>query len=122
MTESKRQQKYAKLILKDLGEIFHKSGQKYYGNAFVTLTEVKMSPDLNLAKVYVSAMMVEDKTQLIKTLNENKSELRKLLGSKIGKQVRAIPDILFFLDNTLDQAAKIEKLFNGLEIPPEEEQ
>ncbi len=121
MTESKRQQKYAKLILKDLGEIFHKSGSKYYGNAFVTVTEVKMTPDLKMAKVYISAMMVTDKTKLIQDLNDNKGELRGVLGSKIGKQVRAVPDLSFFIDNTLDQAAKMDELFKGLEIPPEDE-
>lgn len=122
MTESKRQQKYAKLILKDLGEIFQKDGRKYFGNAFVTITKVSMSADLGMASVYVSAIMVEEKSKLLAQLNDNKSEIRGLLGSKIGKQVRAIPDISFYLDDTLDRAAKIEDLFKGLQIPPENEE
>lgn len=122
MTESKRQQKYAKLILKDLGEIFQKDGRKYFGNAFVTITKVSMSADLGMASVYVSAIMVEEKSKLLAQLNDNKSEIRGLLGSKIGKQVRAIPDISFYLDDTMDRAAKIEDLFKGLQIPPENEE
>ena len=119
MADSKRQKKYARLIQKDLGEIFQREGRSFFDKAFVTITEVVMSPDLSFARVYISALMTPDKELLVENINNRKHEIRGLLGYKIGKQVKAIPELHFYLDSTLDQADKMEKVLKGLQIPEE---
>ncbi|HHP7242306.1 MAG TPA: 30S ribosome-binding factor RbfA [Cyclobacteriaceae bacterium] len=120
--DSNRQLKFAKLIQKDLSDIFHKDGRSFFGDAFVTITQVKMSPDLSVSKIYLSLFMVNDKKALIEGLEERKSEIRKLLGNKIGKQVRKIPELIFFNDETEDNARRIEKIIDNLDIPSEDKE
>jgi len=91
-----------------------------FGSAFITITGLKVSPDLSLAKVYMSFMMVEDPADFIKQINEQKGEVRRLLGNKIRKQVRSIPELIFYHDNTSEHASRIEYLLSKLDIPPEE--
>lgn len=119
MAESKRQQKFNRLIQKELGDIFQKHGNAWYGNAFVSVTEVKITPDLGLAKCYISLLMVEDKASFIKLLNDLKPKIRKELGNRIRNQVRTIPDLQFFLDDTYEQGSKIDQIFDDLDIPDE---
>jgi ribosome-binding factor A len=121
LMESTRQQKYARLIQKELGEIFQRDTKHMFGKAFITITLVKMSPDLGFAKVYLSIFMAEDRDEMLAQINERKSQVRKLLGQRIGKQVRIIPEIAFFIDDTEDHAHKMDSLINSLEIPPADE-
>ncbi len=121
LMESTRQQKYARLIQKELGEIFQRDTKHMFGKAFITITLVKMSPDLGFAKVYLSIFMAEDRNEMLTQINERKSQVRKLLGQRIGKQVRIIPEIAFFIDDTEDHAHKMDSLINSLEIPPADE-
>lgn len=122
MKESNRQLKVSKLIQKDLGEIFQKDTKGMFDKAFITVTGVKVSPDLALAKVYLSFLMVDDAKAMIALINKRKSEIRKILGNKIGKQVRIIPDLIFYLDDSSEYASRIDKLLSGLDIPDEEDQ
>ena len=119
MGESKRQQKFSRQIQKDIGEIFQRDSKGIVGNAFITVTEVKMSPDLSVAKIYLSMMMVEDKEGLMQVINDRKSEIRKILGNKIGKQARVVPELIFYIDDTGEKAAKIDELLDNLNIPEE---
>ena len=121
MKESNRQLKVGKLIQKDLGDIFQKDTKGMFGKAFITVTGVKMSPDLALAKVYLSFLMVDDPKTMTDTINQRKSEVRKILGNKIGKQVRIVPDLVFYLDDSAAYASHIEKLLSDLDIPEEDE-
>lgn len=122
LMESTRQQKYARLIQKELGEIFQRDTKHMFGKAFITITLVKMSPDLGFAKVYLSIFMAEDRDEMLAQINERKSQVRKLLGQRIGKQVRIIPEIAFFIDDTEDHAHKMDSLINSLDIPPADEE
>lgn len=121
MKESNRQLKVGKLIQKDLGDIFQKDTKGMFGKAFITVTGVKMSPDLALAKVYLSFLMVDDPKIMIANINQRKGEVRKILGNKIGKQVRIVPDLVFYLDDSAAYASHIEKLLSDLDIPEEDE-
>ena len=112
-----RQLKYAGLIQKDLSEIFQRDARHIIGNAFVTVMGVEVSPDLSFAKIFISLMMVEDKNGFISLLDKHKKEIRKALGNKIGKQVRIVPEIAFFLDETEEKAQKIDDILSGLDIP-----
>jgi ribosome-binding factor A len=119
MSGTVRQQKYGKLIQKELSDIFlkHKSG--FLGNAFVTIAEVKLSPDLSIAKVYLSMMLTKDKNAVLKNIQSHKSEIRKALGDRIRNQARIIPDLLFFIDEIEENAQRMEDLINSLHIPKE---
>ena len=94
--EAKRQNKYSKQILKDLSEVFQKNPRHFFGNAFVTLTAVEVSPDLSLARVYFSVFPIKDAEAVFERLADVKSEVRKHLGNKIGKRIRKIPELAFF--------------------------
>lgn len=117
--QSQRQQKYARQIQKDLGEIFQKDPRHFFGNSLVTLTSVEVSPDLSFTRLYMSVFPIKDSEEVFFRLNENKSEIRKLLGNKIGKRVRIVPEIAFFHDDTQEKASQIDKLIDDLNIPPE---
>lgn len=117
MDESKRQLKVSKLLQKDLGEIFQQDKRGILQGAFVSIADVKMSPDLSIARVYISMMLVKDKEVLIDKINERKSEIRRILGNKIGKQVRIVPDLQFFVDEVEESAMKLDKLIDELNIP-----
>ncbi|EKB49085.1 30S ribosome-binding factor RbfA [Cecembia lonarensis] len=114
--ESKRQQKYSKLIQKEVGEIFQKEAKHLVGASFVTVSRVMVSPDLGLAKVYLSFLLEKDKPVFDK-INEKKSELRKHLGNRIGKSVRVIPELALFMDDSASYAQHMDKVISDLDIP-----
>ena len=119
MSGTTRQQKYAKLIQKELSEIFQRDRRGILDNAFVTIADVRMNPDLSVAKVYISMLLTKEKEKTLENINRRKSELRKALGDKIGKQVRIIPELIFFKDEIEENATKIDNLLKDLNIPPE---
>ncbi|WP_114748675.1 30S ribosome-binding factor RbfA [Pleomorphovibrio marinus] len=118
--ESKRQQKYAKLIQKELGDIFLKESRNLIGNAMVTVTRVQMSPDLGLAKVYLSFLMANNQ-ELFEKIDKAKKGIRGKLGSRIGKTVRIIPEIAFFPDESAAYAQHMDSVISKLDIPEEDE-
>lgn len=121
MNESKRQQKFSKLIRKDLSEIFQKDKMGIFRNSFVTIAEVKITPDLSLARIYLS-MFMPNKQEMLDKILLHKSEIRRELGNRIGKQVRIVPDLEFFIDEVEERAARIDKIISDLNIPPEDSQ
>lgn len=122
LMDSVRQQKYSKLIQKELGELFQREGRNWYGNHFITVTGVKVTPDLGLARVQVSIFKAPDPKLILKDIKTHLSEIRKELGLRIGKQARIVPQLEFFIDNSLDYVEHIDKLFKNLHIPPAEEE
>ncbi len=117
MNESKRQQKFSRLLQKDLSDIIHKDKMGIFGAAFVTVAAVNVSPDLSVARVYLS-MFMNDKEALLDKINHHKSEIRRELGNKIGKQVRIVPELYFYIDELEERAARIDKIIDDLNIPP----
>jgi ribosome-binding factor A len=117
--DSTRQKKYSRLIQKDLGEIFQRTSRDLFGGAFITVTQVKVSPDLAQAKAYLSFLMVKDSEALMNEIERNNKVLRQQLAQRIGKQARIIPALFFFIDDTEEVAANVNKLFENIEIPPE---
>ena len=120
MSGTVRQQKYSKLILKELSDIFLKERQNILNNAFITIADVKMSPDLSVARVYISMSLTKDKNALLGKINFKKSEIRKALGNKIRNQARIVPQLNFFIDETEEGAQRIEDIIKNLHIPKEE--
>ncbi len=118
MSGTVRQNKFSKLIQKELSDIFHRDRRGILENAFITIADVQMSPDLSVAKIYLSMMLVKDKQAVLYRINLRKKEIRKALGDTIRKQVRIIPELAFFIDETEEKAIKMDALIDSLNIPP----
>ena len=108
--ESVRQQRVSKLLQKELAEIFRSEARNLFGGAFITVTILRISPDLGLAKVYLSIMATKDRDAIFKLVESQTSVIRKRLGGIIGKQLRIVPVLMFYIDDSLDYAMKIEGL------------
>lgn len=120
MAGSTRQQKFGRLIQKELSDIFQRDKRGILDNTFITISDVGMSPDLSVAKVYISMMLAKDKQKTLEKLNRGKGEIRKALGEKIRKQVRVVPELIFIIDETEENAFKMDELLKSLNIPPSE--
>ncbi len=107
---STRQLKVAREIQKDLAEIIRAKGMAAFGGAMVTVSEVRVSPDLSLAKVFVSIFPSEKQGKVMQLLEENVRALRGELGRVVGKQLRIVPELVFLLDTSLDYAMHIDEL------------
>lgn len=107
---STRQLKVAHELLKDLAEIIRAKGMSAMGGALVTVSEVRVSPDLSVAKVFVSVFPSEKQGPVMQLLEQNKKQLRGELGHRVAKQLRIVPELNFLLDTTLDYAEHIEAL------------
>lgn len=110
----KRTDKLARQIQRDLSEIFTVMSSRYFENAFITVMEVRVSPDLGVAKVYLGIMKNPKKDEIFGLIEFYNPQIRKMLGEKLRNQLRKIPSLQFYLDSTLDQAEHIEKLLNKI--------
>ena len=110
--ESTRQNKVSRLLQRDLGDIFQKEGRNLFNNSMITVTKVNISRDLSVAKVYLSLFSTADKKELLEKIIKRSGEIRYKLGKRIGKQVRIIPEVQFYMDDSLDYIENIEKLLD----------
>lgn len=107
---STRQLKVAREIQKDLAELIRAKGMAAFGGAMVTVSEVRVSPDLSVAKVFVSIFPSEKQGPVMQILQENNKALRGELGHMVAKQFRIVPELIFILDTTLDYVEHIDQL------------
>lgn len=121
---SKRQQKVARVLQKELSDIFQRDLRDTFGKAFITITDTEITPDLGVAYVYLSFMMVNNKEEALQDVRDTGSKIRGILGQRVRHQLRIVPELRFFLDDTADHAAKMDKLFSQIDIPkdPTDEQ
>lgn len=108
--DSTRQQKFSRLIQKEIAEIFQFDMKGKFGGIMITVTQVRVSPDLGVAKIHVSLFPVKEKEQVLELIKKNTSEIRGLLGKRIRHQARIIPALMFYIDDSLDYAEHIDKL------------
>lgn len=108
--DSIRQNKVSRLIQRDLSGMFQKECREIIAGAMVSVTKVRVSPDLSYAKVYVSIFPSESVEATMNNLNEKNKMIRFILGKKVGKQMRIIPELRFFVDDSLDYIEKIDEL------------
>jgi ribosome-binding factor A len=120
--DSTRQHKVSRLLLKELSTLFQREGKSFFGSAFVTITDVKVSPDLAQARVYLSLFQVKDKETLIEQIRKHTGEVRYKMGTVLKNQLRHVPEFSFFVDDSMDYAENIDKLFKTIQIPPEEDE
>ena len=95
---------------RDLAEIIRSRGMAAFGCAMLTVSEVRSSPDLPIAKVYVSIFPSEKQKEVMETLEQEKKSIRGELGRQVAKQLRIVPELDFYLDTSLDYAEHIEEL------------
>ncbi|GHT72487.1 ribosome-binding factor A [Bacteroidia bacterium] len=107
--DTTRTQKIERQIQKDLSEIFLMQTKLMHG-VMVSVTKVRISPDLSVAKAYLSIFPSEKGKEIIENIQQNKKAIRYELGVRIGKQIRRIPELAFFLDDSIDFIEKIDKL------------
>lgn len=111
--ETKRQKQVGELLRRYFSMILTEEGSLIYGrDKLVTVTDVKMSPDLLIAKIYISVYGTENKQEVILQLEEHYPRLRQVLGARVGKNMRRVPHLEFFLDDTVDEMYRVEALLN----------
>lgn len=114
MKEGKRQKQISGLIQEEINAIFQRLGLGFVNNSMVSVSSVKITPDLLEARIYVSIYNAQDKKEVLKKIEERHWEVKKELAARVKHQLRRIPELKFFLDDTLDQVFKMEELFNKI--------
>ncbi len=107
---STRQHKVARLVQKELSDILHKECCYLTQGKMITLTIVRVSSDLSLARVYFSVFPTGKSKETLELMNADKKQIRMELGKKIRHQLRIVPELAFFIDDSLDYAEKINTL------------
>ena len=108
--ESTRQLKVARLVQKDLAEMMRAGSRQFGQGVMISVTVVRMTPDLGMARVYLSIFPPEKAGEIHHRIEETRSSIRYELGKLVGKQLRIVPELRFFLDDSLDYAEHIDEL------------
>lgn len=114
MQEGKRQKQVAGLINEELTLIFQKLGLSMVDGAMVSISSVKVTPDLLEARVYLSLFQAKDPQQVLQKVEEKASAIKRALSDRVKNQLRRIPSLKYFMDDTLDQVFRIEELFKKM--------
>ena len=107
-----RQNKFSRLIQKELSEIFLKESKSLFPGAMVTITVVRVSPSLDYAKVYLSVFTNSNKDKFLENIKSKSKHIRYLLGKEIRNQIKKIPELVFLMDDSLDHIDSINKLLH----------
>lgn len=119
---SKRVQKVQREVQRHLAEIIRSKGMAFFGGALVTVSEVRMSPDLSYAKVYISCFPSEKRADVMQILEDKAKAIRGDLGRVVAKQLRIVPELAFFEDTTLDYAQHIDDVLASDPVRPSSEE
>jgi ribosome-binding factor A len=122
MQEGKRQKQVSALLLQEVSDIFQRLDLGMVEGGLVSITAVKVTPDLLEARIYLSFFQVKDEKAALKKVEDRSWEIKRELAARVKNQLRRIPILQFFQDDTLEHASKMEELFRKLnaEKPPEE--
>ena len=108
--DSLRQNKVNSLLQKEMATILQAEGRRLLPGGLITVTGVRVSPDLGIAKVYVSLFPVKDKVKALERVRTDAQHMRGMLGHRVGKQMRIVPELIFYLDDSLDKQEEIDRL------------
>ncbi|MBK3517375.1 30S ribosome-binding factor RbfA [Carboxylicivirga marina] len=108
--DSTRQKKISRLLQREISEIFQREMRQLCLGTMVSVTAVRISPDLGQAKAYLSIFPTGNIKEVMKEINDQTSQVRFALGKRVGKQMRIIPDLRFFVDDSLDYLDNIDRL------------
>ncbi len=112
--ETIKQKKIAKLIKEVLSDIFQRDGLSMIHGGMITISHVTVSGDLVTAKVYLSFFQVKDQQEVLASLAHSERDLRHKLGNAIRNQVRRIPELHFFVDDSLTEVFRMEEIFKKI--------
>jgi len=113
--ESKRQKQVGEVVRRNFSIVLQNEGGYIYGTEpMVTVTSVKVSPDMGIAKVYLSVYNVEDKQSVVLQMDASNQKLRQALAHRVKRHMRRVPELHFYLDDTLDEMYRLNGLFNRL--------
>lgn len=119
MQEGKRQKQVGSLLNEELNLVFQRLGLSMIDGGMVSISSVKLTPDLLEARIYLSLFQVKDADSTLKKIEERGWEIKRELTARVAKQLRRMPELKFYLDDTLDHVFKMEELFKKIN-PPEE--
>lgn len=119
MEESKRQKQVGQVVMEEMTDIFRREGVNIINGGMVSISKVVVTPDLLEARIYLSMYKIDEQQALLRQVADRTSEWRNLLGRRVKNQLRRVPELRFFLDDTLDHVFKMEELFKTLDIKPE---
>ena len=119
--ETTRQNKIARLIQKELSDIFQKQTSAMRG-VLVSVSACRISPDLSVCRVYLSVFPSEKAEEIVQNINTNQRQVRYELGTRVGKQLRIIPELKFFVDDSLDYVEHIDELLKSSPLTPLQEE
>lgn len=111
--ESTRQKKVSRLIQKEVADFFLKKGNEVAHGKMISVTRVRVSPDLSFAKIYISVFPSTNQKEILQAIQDHTSKIRFDLGHKVRTQLRIVPDIVFYIDDSLDYIEKIDKLLKS---------
>ena len=114
MKEGKRQKQVSGLIQEEINLIFQRLGLNMINGGMVSISSVKITPDLLEARIYLSVFNAADNKPVLKKIEDRAWEIKKELAARVRNQLRRIPEIKFFLDDTLDHVFKMEELFKQI--------
>jgi ribosome-binding factor A len=118
MLEGKRQKQVAGLLNKELSDIFQRMGLSMMDGGMVSISGVKITPDLFDARVYLSLFKVKDPTETLKKITDQSHEIKRELATRVRHQLRSMPKLTFYIDDTLDYVDRIEELFKEIKKTP----
>ncbi|MFB6257715.1 MAG: 30S ribosome-binding factor RbfA [Flavobacteriales bacterium] len=107
---TRRKARLESLFLEEVGQIFMEQGRGWFGSTLIAVSEVRFSPDLRNAKVFISLHGIAEQKQLFQKIQDQKGAIKKELGKKVRHQVRKMPELEFVLDDSIDRAARIDEL------------
>lgn len=114
MEEGKRQKQVASLLQEELNDIFRRLNLTMMDGGMVSISSVKITPDLLEARIYISLFQVKDQSEVMKKIQDKAWDIKKHLADKVKHQLRRIPILQFYLDDTLDHVFKMEELFKQI--------
>ena len=112
--ETKRQKQIAKTVQLAMNDVFREHGAELFGQALVTITDVFVTKDLQLARIYLSFLNTDKEQEIIKTFRANSTQLRTLLAAKIRNKVRLIPQLEFFKDEAIERSERLDDIFKQI--------
>jgi ribosome-binding factor A len=114
MVEGKRQKQVAGVINEEMNDIFRRIGLNTIQGGMVSISSVKVTPDLLEARIYLSFFQVADEAAAMKKVEDRHHEIKRELASRIKRQLRRIPELRFYADDTLNHVFKMEELFKQI--------
>ena len=114
MQEGKRQKQVAGLLYEEFNEIFQRLGLTMLEGGMVSISSVKITPDLLEARIYLSFFQLKDPNEGLKKIEEKAWEIKKELTARVKHQLRRMPELKFYIDDTLDHVFKMEELFKKI--------